>query len=544
MRILLAQINPTVGDLEGNCKKILQSIAKAKEKNAEIVLFPELCLTGYPPEDLLLLPHFIDALEQPLSRIASACVGVTAIVGTPRKNESASEKPLYDSAAILSEGKVVGFQDKILLPTYDLFDERRYFEPGGPIKLWPIAGKKIAITICEDLWQHSQLLTTSSYLRDPVLELKEQRPDFVLNLSASPFSIFKAEQRLLVGKKAAATLKCPILFCNQVGGNDGIIFDGRSLFLDGNGTLLDTAAAFKEEHLLVDLGSPVRRPLTVEEPSECLFSALVLGVQDYFKKLGFSRACLGISGGIDSAVVAAIAVEALGNKNVLGISMPSRYTSTESREDAAALAERLGIALEEIPIEGPFSSYLDLLQPQFNSLPHDSTEENIQARIRGMILMAISNKFGRIVLSTGNKSELAMGYTTLYGDMCGGLGVLSDVTKKQVYAIAKWINRNKELIPQRTIQKPPSAELRFGQKDSDTLPDYDIIDNVLEGYVEEHRSPEAIAHAFGYSLPLVNDLISRIHQNEYKRRQSPPGIRVTEKSFSFGRRFPIVQKWV
>lgn len=544
MRVLLAQINPTVGDLTGNTGKILKAIALAKKKSADLVLFPEMCLSGYPPDDLLLLPHFISAVEDHLEKIREASRGLTVVIGTPRKSHNTSEKHLYNSAAIFQDGVLIGFQDKSLLPTYDVFDERRYFEPASSTKVWDLCGKKIAITICEDIWQHSALVTYTSYAFDPIRELKEQKPDLLLNLSASPYSVSKLQRRFIACTKAVSTLKCPLLFCNQVGGNDGLIFEGNSLYMSPKAEILYCAKSFSEDFFLADLSSPPK-PIQLSENSiEALYEALCLGVHDYFQKSGFTKACLGLSGGIDSALVACIAAKALGPENILGVNMPSRYSSPGSITDSKQLAKTLGIQYCEIPIEGPFQSYLDLLTPHFEGKPADITEENMQARIRGMILMSLSNKLGYIVLSTGNKSEMAMGYATLYGDMCGGLGVINDVTKRQVYALSRWINRNGEVIPWSTIQKPPSAELRPNQKDSDSLPDYDIIDNVLEAYVENHLSPDEIAKKYHYSIDLVNDLIRRIHCNEYKRRQSPPGLRVSEKAFSVGRRFPIVQHWV
>lgn len=544
MRILLAQINPTIGDLAGNTRKILDGILYAKKYAADIVLFPELALTGYPPDDLLLLPHFIEALALPLEEIREASHGIVTIVGTPRLSTAKFGQPLYNSAAIFQDGRLLGFQDKSLLPTYDIFDERRYFEPGDSVGVWELCGFKVGITICEDIWQHGALLTSAVYARDPILELRSQQPDLVLNLSASPYSIAKFQNRLATCAKAATTLHCPFALCNQVGSNDGIIFDGRSLCMDQEGQLLHCAKAFEEDHYLIDL-SHGNSPCQLEENGVSdLYQALVLGVRDYFHKSGFSRACLGLSGGIDSALVACIAVEALGKENVLAIVMPSRFSSESSISDAVQLAHTLGIEYLEIPIEGPFQSYLELLTPHFQGKAFDAAEENLQARIRGMIMMALSNKLGYIVLSTGNKSELAMGYSTLYGDMCGGLAVISDVSKRQIYALAQWINREREIIPISTMQKPPSAELRPNQKDSDSLPPYDVIDNVLQAYVEEHRSPKEIAKNFDYSIELVDHLIQLIHKNEYKRRQSAPGLRVTEKAFSVGRRFPIVQHWV
>lgn len=544
MRILLAQINPIIGDVLGNTEKAINAISKAKQLNANIVLFPELFLSGYPPEDFLLLPHFIDDVDKALQKVIAASKGIAVVIGLPRRNQNHSEKPIFNSAAVIENGILIGYQDKILLPTYDVFDERRFFEPGNSIQLWRLFDHDIAVTICEDIWQHSELIKYTSYNRDPVQELAELHPDVVLNLSASPFSMFKISNRLKVCSSAAITLRCPLLLCNQVGGNDSLIFDGYSVYVDANGNVIDHAKGFSEDLLLIDLKAKPKPKSPTFNPIEDLYRALVLGVKDYFNKSKFSKACLGLSGGIDSALVACIAVEALGKDNVLGILMPSRFTSNSSTSDALQLANTLGIKTHEISIEGVFQSYLEALSPFFVDLPWDTTEENLQARIRGTLLMAFSNKFGYIVLSTGNKSEMAMGYSTLYGDMCGGLAVINDVTKQQVYALSSWINRNQEIIPANTIAKPPSAELRPNQKDTDSLPDYSIVDNVLQAYIEEHLSPEEIAKHYSYPPELVLNLIKRIHLNEYKRRQSPPGLRVSEKAFSVGRRFPIVQRYV
>lgn len=544
MRIFVAQINTTIGDLEGNTSKILASIASARMQGAELVLFPELAICGYPAEDFLLMPHFMRAIEEKLEQIIEASNDIAVVVGLPRLNLSQGEKKLFNSAAVIRNGKLLGYQDKFLLPTYDVFDERRYFEPGQQTHVWEINGIKVGITICEDIWQHADVLTYADYPVDPVQNLKNYEPDIVMNLSASPFSSVHRRDRVLVCSRAASTLRCPLIYCNQVGANDSLIFDGYSFYFDKNGLIIDYAKGFEEDHLLIDTN--LHRPPRdfTNHPIEDLYKALVLGVKDYFHKSGFTRACLGLSGGIDSALVACLAVEALGKENVLCVGMPSRYTSQGSIDDARALTEHLGVDYKEISIESPFESYLTLMGPHFVNYKSDVTEENLQARIRGMILMALSNKMGYIVLSTGNKSELAMGYSTLYGDLCGGLAVISDVTKMQVYALAKWINRFKEVIPWNTINKPPSAELRPNQKDSDSLPPYEIVDNVLQNYVEEHLSPEEIAVKFGYPLSTVMDLVRKIHRNEYKRRQSAPGLRVSEKSFSVGRKFPIVQKWV
>jgi NAD+ synthase (glutamine-hydrolysing) len=543
MRFLVAQINPTIADLSGNTQRIIQAIERGRNLGADLVILPEMALSGYPPEDFILLPHFMEEVAKRLEDIVHATVGIAAIVGLPRYNPHKLEKTLYNSAALIHNQELVDFADKILLPTYDVFDERRYFEPGDQVKVWTLHDQKIAVSICEDLWQHSGYLQATSYRRDPVLEFEKQKPSYLINISASPYSLNKFSTRLNVCLSAARSLDCPVVLCNQVGGNDSLIFDGYSLCVSQEG-ILQCAKGFEENEMLVDFSS-AQQPMKMDRNIiQDLYQALVLGVRDYFGKLGFKKACLGLSGGIDSAVVACIAAEALGSQNVLAISMPFRYSSSESKRDAALLSQRLGIHYREISIEPPFESYLEILATDFEGLSPDITEENLQARIRGMLLMSFSNKFGYLVLSTGNKSEIALGYSTLYGDMCGGLAVIGDVTKKQVYELAHWMNRHQEIIPRYTIERAPSAELRSNQKDSDTLPDYEIIDHVLQAYVEEHRSPTWIADHFHYPLPLVQSLIKRIHLNEYKRRQAPPSLRISEKAFSIGRRFPIVQRWV
>ncbi len=544
MRIVLSQINPIVGDLDGNTHKIMSEIAHAKRSSADLILFSELVLCGYPPEDFLLLPYFIERLNDKLKEIVAASQGITVVVGTVRKNPTGREKDLFNTAAVISDGELLGFQDKILLPTYDVFDERRYFEPGEKAQIWMLGGKKVGITICEDIWEHADRLLYSDYKKDPVQELSSFNPDFVLNLSASPYSTTHFKDRLEVCSKAVSALKCPLFYCNQVGANDSLIFDGYSFWLNEKGHFMEAAKGFEEDRLMVDL-STIKQPTPLLEDSlQDLYQALVIGVRDYFRKLGFKQACLGLSGGIDSALVACIAVDALGKDNVLAIGMPSRFTSENSREDADLLVKNLGIEYKEISIEDPFKSYIQLLEPHFKGKKSDITEENLQARVRGMILMAFSNKFGYLVLNTGNKSELAVGYCTLYGDMVGGLAVINDVTKMQVYALANWINRDQEIIPLNMIQKAPSAELRHNQKDTDSLPEYQIIDNILISYLEDHRSPKDIAEQFNYPLPVVEDIVKKIHRNEFKRRQSPPGLRVSDKAFTVGRRFPIVQKWI
>ncbi|MEM1282708.1 MAG: NAD+ synthase [Chlamydiota bacterium] len=543
MRVYIAQLNPTIGDLVGNTDKILQAIDSAREKNADIVVTPELAITGYPPEDFLMMPHFIQEVERQLSRIIQATSGISIIVGLPRAN-GGDGKPISNSAAIISDGKILGYQDKALLPTYDVFSERRYFEPAKGYSAWEIAGKRVVVTICEDIWHHAELIKRGSYPHDPVEDVLELDPELLVNLSASPFNVAKVRERIFVCQTAAQTLSCPVVLCNQVGGNDSLIFDGHSLYIGENGNVLKVAHGFEEDGVLVDTDEELSAISLNISIIKNLYDGLVLGVRDYFRKSGFKKACVALSGGIDSAVVACIAGEALGPENLLGVTMPSRYSSKGSVKDAKELAENLGIEFWEISIENPFSSYLETLAPFFGDRPADVTEENLQARSRGMMMMAISNKFGKVVLATGNKSEMAVGYATLYGDMCGGLGVISDVTKQQVYDLAEWINREGVVVPLSTITKPPSAELRPDQKDSDSLPDYEILDNVLKSYVEDHLSPGEIVAKYGYSHDLVEDLIKMIHRNEYKRRQSAPGLRVSPKAFSVGRHFPIVQRWV
>jgi NAD+ synthase (glutamine-hydrolysing) len=526
MRTLLAQLNPTIGALEANGDKIINALDEARARDCQMVIFPELAIPGYPPEDLLLLTTFIDGCARQLDRIIAASADLIVIVGTVRR-----EGRLRNTAAIIDDGRLVGFQDKMLLPTYDVFDEHRYFETASSQKVWELGGERLGITICEDIWGPG-----------PVEQLAKQNPTLLINISASPYSMHRGKRRLEVVQAAALKAGVPTLYCNQVGANDSLIFDGQSLAVTASGELAHRGASFEEELIPLETLTPCEvEPI---DPLEQLFNALTLGVRDYFTKSGFSHAIIGISGGIDSALVAAIAVAALGPSSILGVAMPSRYSSPSSLEDAEKLTQNLGFPLKTISIEPMFATFLQELGPHFEGKPEDATEENLQARIRGMILMALSNKHDHIVLSTGNKSENAMGYATLYGDMCGGLAVINDLPKLMVFELCRWLNRNREVIPKRIIDKPPSAELREGQLDSDALPEYNIVDPVLDDYILHHKSPVAIATTHGLPLPLVQDLVRRIHRNEYKRRQAPPGLRVTEKAFSVGRRFPIVHHWL
>ncbi len=544
MKVLVAQLNPTVGAFEKNTQKILKALKKAKEKKADIVLFPELSLSGYPPEDLLSHPAFIEIQKKCLEKIILASKDLLVFVGIARDNDSLKEKPLFNSCAIIRDGKLLGYYDKWLLPTYDIFDERRYFSAGTRLQVIDYKGKKIAVTICEDVWQHAGYTGNTDYKTDPIRELIPYKPDVMLNLSASPYQFLKSDVRIEVCSKVAKSLDCPVILCCQVGGNDQIVFDGFSVFVNRKGELISLGKGFQEDFMVCDLEktSPVFH--FVCDPIQDLYDALVLGVRDYFHKQHFSKACLGLSGGIDSAIVACIAVKALGKENVLGVCMPSRYTSKRSILDAKTLAKNLGIEYREIAIEKPFKAFLNILKPSFKGKKIDVSEENIQARSRGVILMALSNKLGYIVLSTGNKSEMALGYCTIYGDMCGGLSVISDVSKQKIYELSTLINQDEEIIPFSTIEREPSAELRPNQKDSDSLPDYAIIDTVLDAYLEEKLSVKQIAKQYKLSLKLVSDLVRRLHKTEYKRQQSAPCIRVTSQAFRVGWRYPIVQGWI
>lgn len=543
MKIIAAQINPTIGALEANTNKILHSIELGKKQGADLILFSELAICGYPPQDLLFHQTFIDEMEGCLETILKASQGIAVVVGLARRNVCYGEKNLFNSVAIMQHGTLLGFQDKWLLPMYDVFDERRYFEPGREMKLWDIDGVKLGITICEDMWPHAGYIDSTRYDRDPIEVLAKLKPDIMLNASASPYQMHKVDMRLNVCRKAAQTLKCPVVQCCQVGANDQIVFDGHSAYVDQKAIVCKVAKGFQEDAIYVDTSVAMQPQDFSEDVMGSLCEALKMGILDYFQKSKFHTACLGVSGGIDSALVAYLAKEALGKKHVLGVWMPSMYSSEESKEDAFKLCENLDIKCITLPIKQPFDSVLQVLKPEFENKKIDITEENLQARLRGMLLMALSNKHGYLVLSTGNKSEIALGYCTLYGDMCGGLGVIGDVLKTQVYELVRYINKQakKSIIPQRIIDKPPSAELKPGQKDLDSLPDYGIVDNVLQGYVEEYLKAEVISQKYGISMDIIEDLIQRIHRAEYKRRQGPPTIRVSKKSFGVGRQYPIVQ---
>lgn len=546
MKILVAQLNPIVGDLDGNTAKILASLEEGRKRGVDLVMFGELTLCGYPPEDLVYHNTFLDSMELHLERIIKGSKGIAAIVGLVRRNLGEGEKHLLNSAAVINDGHLLGFQDKWLLPTYDVFEERRYFEPGKKTQIWEIGGKRVGLIICEDIWQHAGYVGYTQYGRDPVEALVEHKPDVLLNISASPYQFQKPDIRVNVCGKAAKTLQCPVVMCCQVGANGQIIFDGYSVYVNEKRELCQLAKGFEEDAMVVDLEAELCSVPFEYETMTTLLRALELGVKDYFAKCGFSKALLGLSGGIDSALVAYIAARALGPENVLGVSMPSKYTSSGSQSDAVTLAKNLGIDFLEIPIKEPFDAFTHLLEPHFQGKKPDIAEENLQARIRGIILMALSNKHGYIVLSTGNKSEVALGYSTLYGDMCGGLGVIGDVTKTKVYDLCRHINalEKKEVILNSILDRPPSAELRPDQMDLDSLPEYGVVDNVLEGYVEDYLSIDEISEKYQIPREEVLELIQKIHLAEYKRRQGPPILRVSKKSFGVGRRYPIVQKWL
>ena len=544
MKIALAQFNPTVGDFEGNSARILRLAKQASERGAGLALFSELCLCGYPPQDLLERPAFIERTQEQLKELA-ARVAIPSIVGYVGHAQNGRGKSIANKAALICGGRVVFEQSKMLLPTYDVFDESRYFQPADRQFVYGVDGEEIGITICEDVWNDKNFWAKQLYERDPVSEIVRQGSTVLLNLSASPYTLDKRSLRFEMLRSIAMTHKRPVVYVNQVGGNDSLIFDGASLAITPDGKVAAQAKAFEEDLVLFDTATG--KGQIHEQPHEEIgyaYCALVTGTRDYVCKCGFRKVLVGLSGGIDSAVVAAIAVDALGAENVLGVSMPGPFSSAGSKTDAQTLATNLGIQFLSLPITGVFDAYKDALAPAFGDRSADVTEENIQARIRGNYLMAISNKFGSMVLSTGNKSELAVGYCTLYGDMAGGLAVISDVPKLMVYELANWINREREVIPRSTIDKAPSAELRPNQKDADSLPPYEVLDRILKAYIEDLESPAEIADLLGYDLKLVQDIALRVDRNEYKRKQSAPGLKITSRAFGFGRPFPIAQKFV
>jgi NAD+ synthase/NAD+ synthase (glutamine-hydrolysing) len=547
MRIALAQINPTVGDLEGNIGRIAAAARQAAGRGAEVAVFPELAVTGYPPRDLVEKPSFLDRSERAIEELArsTADLDLALVCGFVARSQAETGKRALNSAAVIERGEVVFRQSKMLLPTYDVFDEARYFRPAERETLCVLRGKNIALTICEDAWNDRQFWKQRLYQRDPVEELFEAGGELLLCINASPYHMGKREFRRNVYRAAARRYRKPVVYVNQVGGNDQLVFDGSSFAMNAEGEVVAAARSFEEDLVLFDsdAGTGDRHG---DFPDECeaAYQALVLGTRDYIRKCGFSRVLIGLSGGIDSSLTAAIAVEAVGRENVTGVGMPGPFSSDHSVRDARDMAERLGIRFEMVGISAICERFEQELAPLFVGRPRDVTEENLQSRARGVVLMALSNKTGALVLTTGNKSELAVGYCTLYGDMCGGLAVISDVPKTMVYMLTRIANvRHKNAIPESVFTKPPSAELRADQKDTDSLPDYSVLDRILEAYVEQYRAPAEIARELELPIELVQDIVNKVDRNEYKRQQAAPGLKVTTKAFGIGRRFPIAQRF-
>ncbi len=544
MKIALAQLNYHIGNFDSNVNKILHSIRQAKDQGADLIVFAELAISGYPPRDFLEFTDFVDQCQVALEKIAPVCNGIGVIVGLPTYNHAPKGKPLFNSAAFLAEGRLQQLVHKTLLPNYDIFDEYRYFEPNRNFEILNYQGKRIALTICEDLWNvHDNPL----YIANPMEELKILRPDMIINIAASPFNYAQAGERKEVLQKNAIKYQIPLVYVNHVGAQTELLFDGGSLVLDDKGSPVHELRYFEEDFRVVDMdhlnaNSPTLQPVQVSEIA-LIHDALVMGIRNYFGKLGFRQAIVGLSGGIDSAVTSVLAAEALGAENVYNVLLPSRYSTGHSVADAKKLAINLGMPYDTIPIENGFNAMEETLAPFFKNLPSDVTEENLQARVRGVILMALSNKFGYILLNTSNKSEAAVGYGTLYGDMNGGLSVIGDVYKTKVFQLARYINRNREIIPANIISKPPSAELRHDQKDSDSLPEYGVLDEILYQYIEERMGPKQIVD-MGFNQELVSRILKLVNTNEYKRYQTPPILRVTGKAFGMGRRMPIVARYL
>ncbi|HET6245554.1 MAG: NAD+ synthase [Bacteroidetes bacterium] len=545
MKIALAQLNYHIGNFESNTLKIILHIEKAKKEQADLVVFSELAVCGYPPLDFLEFDDFMLRCKSSIDKIALATKGIAVIIGAPSINPETTGRNLFNSAYFISEGKILGIYNKGLLPNYDVFDEYRYFEPAKEFKIIPFKGKNIALTICEDLWNIDE--EKKLYQETPMEKLIGQNPDLMINIAASPFSYSHSELRKNLMRKNAERYKLPLFYVNQIGAQTELIFDGNSLVYAPDGHILDELALFKEDFKVYDLNALISdfktNPGVSFNKSENIYKALVLGVKDYFEKTGFSNALLGLSGGIDSALTLVIAAEALGAKNVRAILMPSMFSSEHSVQDAVALAKNLGCPYETIGITDVYNSFTRALEPQFKGTSCGLAEENLQARIRGVLLMAISNKFGSVLLNTSNKSEMAVGYGTLYGDMCGGLSVLGDVYKTEVFELAAFINLHKEIIPNNTIIKPPSAELKPDQKDIDSLPPYEILDQILYDYIENKKGPKEIINS-GYNELLVTKILKMVNTNEYKRKQAPPILRISNKAFGPGRRMPIVGKYL
>ena len=569
MKIALAQINPTVGDIAGNAERIRRDLTRARDAGAHVAVFPELAIIGYPPKDLLLKPAAIEQCRDAVEQLADQCRGITAIIGLPIPAGHPRGRLLHNAAALCRDGRVVGHHIKSLLPTYDVFDEQRYFEPGPEVDIHDLLGIPTGISICEDLWNDEHVFSRQLYHDNPIDKLAARGAKLFINCSASPFVVRKHAFRLKLMSSVAKRYGIPLLYCNQVGGNDELVFDGNSCAFDGQGNLLAHARGFEEDLLMVEIddeGSGIRGQGSEKDraslvcdpcspdPISSAYAALVLGLRDYCRKCGFKSIVIGLSGGIDSAVTCAIAVAALGPDNVRGVTMPSRYSSPGSVTDARLLAENLGVRFDVIPIEPAHQAFESMLAEVFAGLEPDVTEENIQARARGVVMMALSNKFGSLLVTTGNKSELAVGYCTLYGDMAGGFSVLSDVPKTMVYDLARWINQpqpgntlysacGRAVIPEDSITKPPSAELRPDQLDQDSLPPYEVLDDIIERYVEREHAAHQIIADTGYDESMVLRIVRLIDVNEYKRKQAAPGLKITGRAFGFGRRMPIAQSF-
>ncbi len=544
MRIAIAQLNYHIGNFAGNLQKMTAAIETARGQGADIICFAELAVCGYPPRDFLNFDDFIELAEESIARLTTLSKDIAIIVGAPCKNPVIEGKDLYNSAYFLAEGRVQYIQHKTLLPTYDVFDEYRYFEPANTYRTIDYKGKRIALSICEDIWNVGN--ENPLYTVCPLDELMPEEPDLIINLSASPFSYKQAEERIRVIRANVERYNIPMFYINHVGAQTELLFDGGSVVMGPQGSLYAELPYFEEVIQTFDLQEVISNNKSREQPKDkiaLIHDALIMGLRNYFGKLGFSKAILGLSGGIDSAVTAVLAARALGPEHVTGILMPSAFSSSHSVDDARNLAQNLGMPFEIIPIAPGYDTMLSVLQPFFGDKPFDVTEENLQARIRGMILMAFSNKFGPILLNTTNKSEMAVGYGTLYGDLCGGLSVLGDVYKTEVYELARYINKDREVIPENSIVKPPSAELRPNQKDSDSLPDYDILDQILFTYIEKQQGPKDII-ALGFDEALVKRVLRMVNINEFKRYQTAPVLRISPKAFGSGRRMPIVGKYL
>ena len=542
MKIAIAQLNYHIGNFESNQNKMISAIANAKKQSADLVIFAELAISGYPPRDFLEFDDFIERCWNATKEVAKSCVDIAAIVGLPTKNKAKTGKALYNSAAFLNEGKIIDVLHKSLLPTYDVFDEYRYFEPNTDFHCVDFKGKRLAITVCEDIWN---LSIEDLYLIKPMDILIEEHPDVMINIAASPFHFEQAQRRRNMMKENAEKYHLPLFYANHVGAQTELLFDGGSLVFNAQAERVGELNYFEEDMQIFDLNNlPKELPPKIQtEKIALIHDALVMGIKNYFQKLGFKKAVIGLSGGIDSAVTMVLAAAALGAANVSAVLLPSQYSSDHSIKDAEDLAKNLGSPFETIPIQTIYESFENELKPQFKDLPTGITEENIQARVRGVLLMALSNKFGYILLNTSNKSEAAVGYGTLYGDMNGGLSVLGDVYKTDIFELARYLNREAEIIPWNTINKPPSAELRPNQKDSDSLPEYGILDSILFQYIEKRRGPREIVE-MGFDEALVNRVLKLVNTNEYKRYQTPPILRVSTKAFGMGRRMPIVAKYL